>query len=137
MDKVTYHLSDLPARLRAKIAVHPVSGCWIGTWKPDHRGYVRIWWQGKAQYLHRVVYQLLVGEITDDGLDHVRANGCTSKACCFPGHLDDVPSGINTRRSPTSTASVNAAKKGLPGRPQAGTRQPRQAASALSHMPDL
>lgn len=115
MTEVTYLFSDLPLRIRAKVIIHPVSGCWIGQWKPDKRGYIRIWWQGKPRYLHRVVYELLDGPIPDDlGLDHVRDRGCISKGCCFPGHLEPVPSGVNTRRSAGTIASINAAKGACP-----------------------
>jgi hypothetical protein len=115
VSEATYCLDDLPARLRAKIAVHPSSGCWIGQWKPVAKGYVRIWWEGKPRFLHRVVYQLLVEPIPDDlGLDHVKAAGCISNACCWPAHLEPVTSGVNTRRSPRTRASINAAKQVCP-----------------------
>ena len=44
MAEATFRLSDLPLRIAAKVVVHPVSGCWVGQWKPDKRGYIRIWW---------------------------------------------------------------------------------------------
>jgi hypothetical protein len=57
-----------------------------------------------------VVYELLVEPIPDGlELDHVKARGCTSRACVSWWHLEPVTRRQNTLRG-SSFAAVNAAK---------------------------
>ena len=57
-----------------------------------------------------MVYRLLVGPIRPGyQVDHVKAWGCTSRACLSPWHLEAVTARENTMRS-SSFAAVNAAK---------------------------
>lgn len=95
-----YRLDDLPERIRLKIIVNPVTGCWEWQgWRDKRWGYGYAWWEGKDRLVHRVVYALLVEPIPDDlTIDHVRDCGCRSKACCWPAHLEPVPSAENTAR---------------------------------------
>jgi hypothetical protein len=94
-----YRLEDLPGRIAAGIRVNPVTGCWEHQGSPERRGYVRIRWQGCRWLIHRLVYTLLAGPIPDGlTLDHVKARGCRSKACCWPAHLEPVTRGENSNR---------------------------------------
>jgi hypothetical protein len=83
------------------------SGCWIYHGRRDRDGYGRYGGEG----VHLLAYRTLVGEIPPGlpQLDHVAALGCTSRACCFPGHLEPVTPAENTRRG-NSFAAVNARK---------------------------
>lgn len=91
----------------ARVVVDPRSMCWRWTGYTDRDGYGRL---GGA-LVHRVVYRLLVGPIPAERpqLDHVAEWGCTSRACCWPGHLEPVTPRVNVLRS-RSWAAVNAAK---------------------------
>ncbi len=97
--------SDLPTRIASKISVSPVTGCWEWTGnKPG--GYGHVWWQGKTQKVHRVVYTLLVGPIPDGAqIDHVRSRGCRSTACCWPEHLEPVSGKVNWSRGRSPTVA--------------------------------
>lgn len=107
----TWHLEDLPERIRSKITVHPVSGCWIGGRTTNN--YWRIRWDGRTQGAHRVVYMLLVGPIPPKhDLDHVKANGCIHKACCWPAHLEPVTRKENLRRGINHQASKTECLEG-------------------------
>lgn len=106
---------ELPARIAAKITIHPVSGCWL--LRADKNGYAKIWWQGCKDWAHRIVYRLLVGNIPDGwDVDHVADRGCISKACCNPAHLEAVPHRVNLLRAKTGVAAINAAKTECPKR---------------------
>lgn len=86
-----------------KIEVTRVDGvsapgeCWL--WKGAHNksghGRVCIPNQARTGYMHRVVYELLVGPIPEGlHLDHL----CRQPPCCNPQHLDPVTPLINTQR---------------------------------------
>lgn len=71
--------------------------CWIwqGTTKP--MGYGTIHYDKKPRLVHRLNYQLLVGEIPVGlELDHL----CRNRACANPEHLEPVEHRVNIKRSP-------------------------------------
>jgi hypothetical protein len=97
---------DLPPKMGARITVDPESGCWLGSAPHDKDGYARF---GSGS-LHRAVWLELRGPIGPKlVLDHREDWNCTSKACCFPGHLLPVTVRVNVLRG-SSFAAVNAAK---------------------------
>ena len=101
-----FSLGDLPERIRNRITVDEHHGCWRGSKTEDPFQYAAI----DGQQLHRVVYELLVGEIPPKHvLDHVKRRGCHWNSCCLPSHLDPVTSRVNVLRG-TSFAAVNFAK---------------------------
>lgn len=107
-------MERLPARLRAKIAVEPGSGCWLWTGALTW-GYGTTWWDGAVRRAHRVVYELLVGPIPEGlELDHVQARGCTSKACVNPDHLEPVTHAENMARADRGAIVEQRAKTTCP-----------------------
>jgi hypothetical protein len=115
-DPGRYRLEDLPERIRSKIKVNPVTGCWEYQAAPNgKRGYMRVLWQGRPVLVHRLVYTLLAGPIPVDlrDLDHVKARGCRSTACCWPAHLEPVTQAENIRRRGPGR-SANGAKTHCP-----------------------
>ena len=103
----TFHLTDLPERIRKRTTIDPESGCWCCSLSLDKDGYSRIGGRGT----HRFVYQLLVGEIPPERpvLDHVKERGCVWRNCIWPAHLEPVTVRINTLRG-SSFSAVNAVK---------------------------
>jgi hypothetical protein len=88
----------LPIRISAKIQVDVVTSCWRWTAAVDADGYGSCrGLDGKTVQVHRLVYTLLVGEISE-GLDLDHA--CRTRRCCNPGHLRAVPAGLNRSRRP-------------------------------------
>ena len=81
----------------------PNSGCWIwlGTRDCDGYGVARI--GQKSRRAHRVIYEALVGKISEETLDHL----CRVKACVNPKHLEPVSIGVNSLRG-FGPAGVNA-----------------------------
>lgn len=73
-----------------------IDSCWIPTQKPKSDGYVQIRMYGESnKYLHRWVYETLVGEIEQGMfLDHL----CRERSCCNPTHLEQVTNRENIRR---------------------------------------
>src|SRR5262249_28742610 len=99
-----WRVEDLPAHIAAQVTVDPVSGCWVSDRNIDRDGYSRYGGEG----VHRIAWRELVGPIPDGlVLDHVKARGCATNACCWPAHLEPVTSRINTLRG-RSFAAVNA-----------------------------
>ncbi|MGW9541939.1 HNH endonuclease signature motif containing protein [Streptomyces anthocyanicus] len=98
-------------RIRAR-TIRDENGCWVYTGHLDPAGYGRISVLGadskrRGKFTHRVTYEALVGPIPPSlHIDHL----CRNRACCNPKHLEPVTPLVNTRRSPISTGSVNAAK---------------------------
>lgn len=94
--------AELPERLTSKYVIDGASGCWNWTASTDGRGYGRIQ-MGRVTAgghraparAHRVMYELLVGEIPVGlQIDHL----CRNRRCVNPAHLEVVTSQENTRR---------------------------------------
>lgn len=65
--------------------VHKREGtCWTWTAATDKDGYGVFWFNGKAQYAHRVSWQLKHGLITSD---QVVCHRCDTPTCVKPDHL--------------------------------------------------
>jgi Protein of unknown function (DUF2637) len=132
----------LPDRIRAKIVVNPESGCWEWQSGLDKDGYGRAYWEGQPWLAHRLVFTLLNGPIPEGlTLDHVRARGCLSKACCWPFHLDPVTWEENNRRQQADIRALGPSPKPVrhtPAKPKvrstsrAGGRGPDAAAKAIA-----
>lgn len=100
-------LFDLPERIQNKIMPCPTTGCWlwIGLSMPTGYGCVNL--NGRRWYCHRLMYHLLVGEISN-GLhcDHL----CRNRICCNPLHIEPVTPRENLLRSPITNASIGIKK---------------------------
>lgn len=58
--------------------------CWVASGWSSGNGYAKVSVCGRSQQLHRVVFRLLAGEISQGlVLDH----RCGCRRCCNPGHL--------------------------------------------------
>lgn len=65
-------------------------GCWEWTGNANPRGYGLI----AGRLVHRLVYRLLVGDFSEETLDHL----CRNLRCCNPLHLEPVSRAENSRR---------------------------------------
>ncbi|MEU0831252.1 HNH endonuclease signature motif containing protein [Streptomyces sp. NPDC005969] len=80
--------------------VERTPGCWLWTGSTT-QGYGYVQWQGARRRVHRVVYELLVGPITEGTeLDHL----CRIRHCCNPAHLEAVTRRVNNARGLSPTA---------------------------------
>lgn len=73
-------------------------GCW--EWPGTLRcgGYAKLWFNGKNRFAHRVVYEIMVGQIPSGlTLDHL----CLNRACVRPDHLEPVTQRVNNLRATT------------------------------------
>jgi len=71
-------------------------GCWIWQGADHATGYGQIKWNGKSTVAHRVVYELVNGEIPKGlFLDHK----CSVKKCVNPDHLEPVNHKENIQRA--------------------------------------
>lgn len=85
---------------------------WQGPVNKDGYGSMKV---GADRFpAHRYVYEHLVGPIPDGlHIDHVRARGCTTRACVNPAHLEPVTQTVNTMRGDCPPA-LNARKTRCP-----------------------
>lgn len=87
--------------------------CWIWTGHRNNRGYGVIGVGRGKQYVHRLVYELLVGPIPAGlQLDHL----CRVRACANPDHLEPVTPRENGMRgyAPSMVAArTNRCRRGL------------------------
>lgn len=93
-------------RLEAGLVIGLPDECWPWRGTMFSNGYGRFLLNGVECVAHRVVYELLRGEVPDGYvLDHL----CRAPACVNPDHLEPVTQQINTHRGVGPTAK-NAAK---------------------------
>jgi hypothetical protein len=103
-------MKALPERYARRVPLDLRAPCWPWTGTRDRLGYGRIMIARKAVLVHRVAYQLHVGEIPRGWeLDHVchshavagsrcRGGVCEHRGCWNPAHLELVSSAENSRR---------------------------------------
>ena len=105
-------MSDLPARIQAKIEPEPTSGCWLWTGCLMRDGYGGVRWGGVMRPSHRVVYEILSGPILAGlTLDHL----CRVPSCCNPDHLRPKTMRDNLHAvGSQSLPALNAAKTRCP-----------------------
>lgn len=103
-------ISDLPERIRRKVALDSDTGCWL--WTPIRKdGYALGYWEGRRPLAHRLVWELLIGPIPEGlQLDHVKERGCLHKNCVNPSHLEPVTPLVNTRRSAGNNSRTHCPK---------------------------
>lgn len=89
--------------------VDKTDGCWIWTGRPANTGYGQFGFiagnKRKVRNPHRIIYELYIGEIKGETLDHL----CRNRLCVNPKHLEPVTIGENVLRGNT-IASYNKAK---------------------------
>ena len=86
---------DVIDRLMAKVSPEPNSGCWIWTGFVNAGGYGKFGLGGRAQFAHRVSYELFKCDIPDGlDLDHL----CRVRCCVNPDHLEPVTRQVNCQR---------------------------------------
>ncbi len=89
--------------------------CWVWQGARCHKGYGRIWVDGRATRVHIAAWELVKGRRVKRGytLDH----GCRNKACWRPSHVEEVTRAVNTARgnraNPRSTVAARAAKRAI------------------------
>jgi len=91
------NLLSLPEQVRRHIEPEPMSGCWLWGGCQSKNKYGGITYNGTRRHSHRLVYQLLKGDVPDGlDLDHL----CRVRQCVNPDHLEPVTRAENLRRSP-------------------------------------
>jgi hypothetical protein len=103
---------SLPPFLRRKIVATDMDSCW--TWTGGHfsGGYGCVYFDGRGQYVHLLVYRMTRGYVPPDKeLDHIK---CDNKGCCNPYHVEAVTHRSNILRDNEGVSSINAAKTHCP-----------------------
>jgi hypothetical protein len=71
-------------------------GCHIWSGAVHKSGYGQVKWKGKSTVAHRVIYELVKGEVPEGMvIDHL----CSVKLCVNPEHLEAVNYSTNTQRA--------------------------------------
>lgn len=98
------------ARILAKTEIKDPAGCWIWKGRKNDDGYGRIVFKRKQRYLHRFVYEHVIGPIPEGlELDHL----CRNRACINPLHVTPVTHRENVLRG-VSPAARHAKKTHCP-----------------------
>ncbi len=84
----------LPQKIADKIDASGDCWEWDGFVRSD--GYARGFHNGRRDYVHRLIWEILVGPIPKGlDIDHL----CRNRSCVNPDHLEPVTRGENLRRS--------------------------------------
>jgi formylmethanofuran dehydrogenase subunit E len=84
-------------RLYQRSTVDVETGCWNWTGTLSAGKYGSIYYEGRMQKAHRVMWRVRRGEILEGmDLDHL----CRNTRCVNPAHLEPVTRSENLRRSP-------------------------------------
>ena len=90
--------------------------CWLWTGAKNSNGYGTTRVAGRSTYVHRAVYEAVVGPIPDGlEMDHL----CRVRHCYNPRHLEAVTHAENNRRKPPTPPRTHCPA----GHRYAGTRQ--------------
>lgn len=84
--------TDILERIRAKSEIEEETGCEIYQGATNQKGYGLIYYNGKMCSVHRVRYQLRIGEIPPGWDVH---HTCGNRACCCIEHLRAIPHRLN------------------------------------------
>jgi hypothetical protein len=86
--------------------------CWIWTGSKDEQGYGMLWYEGRSERIHRLMYAYFVEPVPRGvrnrkfgQIDHM----CRNTSCCNPNHLELVTQKTNILRGNGVTAE-NARK---------------------------
>jgi hypothetical protein len=84
-------------RIHSRYVVDLSTKCWNWTAAVSAGSYGSIYYEGRMQKAHRVMWRLERGEIPEGlDLDHL----CRNRLCVNPAHLEPVTRSENLRRSP-------------------------------------
>jgi hypothetical protein len=105
--------SDL-LRFLGRVAVHPVTQCWIWTGHTDDKGYGQFSWHGKPQWAHRLAYATFVAPVPA-GVEIDHKKPCHNPSCVNPDHLrllthSENSSDANRRRHSRESSGVKRAR---------------------------
>lgn len=78
------NMRTLLERFDEKYIPEPMSGCWLWTGSLAYNGYGRIWLDGRAQYAHRVSYELFRESVPND---ICVLHTCDVPSCVNPDHF--------------------------------------------------
>lgn len=95
-------------RLKEKITIEAISGCWLWT-GGSRSGYGTIWCSERETMIasHRASYMHYIGPIPEGlELDHI----CGNTLCCNPKHLEAVTHKENVNRGKAGTHIVERAE---------------------------
>lgn len=82
--------------------------CWEWLGFRNDRGYGVMTFQRVSRYVHRRVWELLVGPVPQGlELDHL----CRNHACCNPDHLEPVTHAENVRRGASAAVAVDVLRR--------------------------
>lgn len=98
--------SVLPQSILSKLDIRE-DGCWLWQGYRQPNGYGKITYLNQKHYIHRLVYQLLVGKLhVGKVIDHK----CEIVNCVNPAHLQQITQRANTLKG-ASPAAINSRKE--------------------------
>jgi len=90
-------------RIASRHRVEPVTDCWTWTGAVSNRSYGSIFYQGRMQKAHRVMWELNFGPVPKGlELDHL----CRNRLCINPNHLEPVTRAENLARGIQSNQNI-------------------------------
>lgn len=85
---------DILEKIEARLERIPLSGCWLWMGAITTQGYGVIRHEGKAQYVHRLMYKLMTGDAL---LGLFACHRCDTPGCANPHHIMPGDQLVNLR----------------------------------------
>jgi hypothetical protein len=102
------------SRIMSKVSPEPNSGCWLWEGAYSGSGYSRVWFNGKMEAAHRVLWSIRRGRWPGAPLMH----SCDVRCCVNPDHLREAPGQANQ-------SDMAVKSRGTSGSLPYGVRRPR------------
>lgn len=84
-------------RILRKVRLDKKTGCWVWTGHTDDKGYGQVKFNGRAHWVHRLIFQVFKGRLKNR-IEAGHRLECSNTTCCNPDHIRPVTKVKNVQK---------------------------------------